>query len=375
MSKVTVDQALSARATPKSGKKASHAFFKIGAAIAAVVIIAAVSFAFIISPRMKAEARDTKREEAEAKRAVAGASQPADVIRTAASSYDRIPVADAAVQSRLAGATGKTEAAAEAHSSNAGAQAASRRDGPSEAETARASGLFFADNDRAPRALPPRQTARPPVAFTEDYADVTLDRATLRPLSPNMLQAGTIIPAALETAVDTNLAGAITARVTQNVFDTVTGEILLIPQGARLIGRYDREVAYGQQRAFLVWQRILFANGQSITLGAMPGTDATGATGVADEVDYHSFRLGRAIALAGAVTTIGELARDQQRDKDRSLIGSAGDAAAIEAAQVAGRLIDREMKVNPTIRIRAGAAVNVVLTRDVILTPYREAGQ
>jgi type IV secretion system protein TrbI len=370
MNKVSGTQALNARATPVGGVKASRQFFKIGAAIAVTVLVAAGSFAFIVSPRMKAEAREHRREEAEAARATSGSVQPAEVVRTAASTYDRVPVAETTV-SRF-DAEGEAPAAS---ATQQAARAAHQPDGPTELETARASGLFFLEPQRTAHPQPSLAAPRPPVTFTEDYADVTLDRAMLRPLSPNMLQAGTIIPAALETAVDTNLAGTITARVTQNVFDTVTGDILLIPQGARLIGRYDREVAYGQQRAFLVWHRILFANGQSITLGGMPGTDATGATGVADEVDYHSFRLGRAIALAGAVTTIGEFARDQQRDKDRSLIGSAGDAAAIEAAQVAGRLIDREMKVNPTIRIRAGAAVSVVLTRDVILAPYLEGGR
>jgi type IV secretion system protein VirB10 len=370
MSKVSADKALNARATPVGGVKASRHFFKIGGAIAATILVAAGSFAFIIAPRMKAEDRAQRREEAEAARATSGSVQPAEVVRTAASTYDRVPTAEVAPSRFDAAASAPAEGATQP-----AARAAHQTNGPSELETARGSGLFFAEPQRPARLQPAPTAPRPPVTFAEDYADVTLDRAKLHPLSPNMLQAGTIIPAALETAIDTDLAGTITARVTQNVFDTVTGDILLIPQGARLIGRYDRDVAYGQQRAFLIWQRILFANGQSITLGAMPGTDATGATGVADEVDYHSFRLGRAIALAGAITTIGELARDQQRDKDRSLIGSAGDAAAIEAAQVAGRLIDREMKVNPTIRIRAGAPVSVVLTRDVILTPYQEAAR
>ncbi|HCK84708.1 MAG TPA: hypothetical protein DHW63_09400 [Hyphomonadaceae bacterium] len=226
---------------------------------------------------------------------------------------------------------------------------------------------MFAQSERrapAPSQEPPQRLTR-----AEDYSSVYLDRAPLAPLSRNELNAGTIIPAALETAIDTDLAGAVAARVTANVYDTVTGDVLLVPQGARLLGRYERDVAYGQRRAFLVWDRILFPNGVSLSLGGMPAVDASGATGLRDRVDYHSGRLMAAIALGGAITTLGELARDQDED-ERSLIANAGDAAAAEAAQVTGRLVDRELQVHPTIRIRAGAPVRVLLTRDVILDPY-----
>lgn len=374
MSPASHTQPLTARATPSGGVRASRGFFKVAAVIAVTILASAGAFAFVIAPRIRAEDRAQRLQEADAARATAGSVQPAEVVRTAAATYDRV-VSPEIAASRFDPPPGPQPASALPQPARPAQRDVGRGQAPGDLETARASGLFAGEPHRAapPPAAPP--APRPPVTFTEDYADVTLDRAPLRPLSPHLLQAGTIIPAALETAIDTDLAGVITARVTQTVFDTVTGRTVLIPQGARLIGRYEREVAPGQKRAFLVWQRILFANGRSITLGAMPGTDARGATGVADEVDYHSVRLARAIALAGAVTTIGERARDQRRGDERSLIASAGDAAAIEAAQTAGRLIDREMTVNPTIRIRAGAAVSVVLTRDVILTPYQEAAR
>ena len=130
-----------------------------------------------------------------------------------------------------------------------------------------------------------------------------------------------------------------------------------------------RKSAHGDRRAFLVWDRLILPNGKSLILSEEPGVDAQGAIGVRGEVDRRLLPLGVATLFAGAITTLGELARGGS--EDRSFAASAGSAASIEAAQVGGRLVDRELGVQPSIRVRAGAPVRVMITRDLILEPYR----
>ncbi len=197
------------------------------------------------------------------------------------------------------------------------------------------------------------------------------ENALVAPLSPFELKAGAIVPAALLTGVDTARAGPVVAMVTQNVFDTVSGRHLLIPQGARLIGRHEGESAYGDRRAFLVWERLILPNGKSLILDGEPGVDAQGAIGVRGQVDRRLFPLLLGTLFAGAVTTLGQMARDDAGQGSGGWLGDAGDAAAIEGAQVGGRLVDRELEVRPSIRLQPGAPVRVMITRDLILEPYR----
>ena len=107
------------------------------------------------------------------------------------------------------------------------------------------------------------------------------------PASPNVLQAGAVIPASLITGVRSDLPGPVTAQVTEDVYDSPTGKILLIPQGARLIGQYDAQIAFGQSRALLIWNRLIMPNGKSIVLERQPGADSEGYAGLEDEVDNH----------------------------------------------------------------------------------------
>ncbi len=192
----------------------------------------------------------------------------------------------------------------------------------------------------------------------------------MAPLSPFELKAGAIVPAALLTAVDTSRAGPVIATVTQNVYDSVTGRHLLLPQGTRLVGSSEGESAYGDRRAFLTWERLILPNGKSLILTGEPGVDAQGAVGVRGQVDRRLWPLLVGTLFAGAITTLGQIARDDDGGSG-GLLGDAGDAAAIEGARVGGRLVDRELEVRPSIRLRAGAPVRVMITRDLILEPYR----
>ena len=179
------------------------------------------------------------------------------------------------------------------------------------------------------------------------------------------------MPAVLLTGVDTSRPGPVIAAMTQNLYDTVAGRHLLAPQGSRLIGRHEGDSAYGDRRAFIVWERLILPNGKSLVLEAEPGVDARGAVGVQGRVDRRLGALVIGTLFAGAVTTLGQMARDEGVRGGGSFLGDAGDAAAIEGARVGGRLIDRELEVRPVVRVQAGERVQVMITRDLILEPYR----
>jgi type IV secretory pathway VirB10-like protein len=151
------------------------------------------------------------------------------------------------------------------------------------------------------------------------------------------------------------------------LFDSVSGNHLLIPQGARLIGTYDSATAYGDRRLLLVWNRLVFPNGWSINLEGMQGADPSGTSGVRDRTDNHLDRLAGAIGLAAIISVV---ANESEDDDDQSFSRSVGDAAAQEAARSGGRIVDRELSVRPTLRVRIGAPVRVLVTRDIRLRPY-----
>jgi type IV secretion system protein VirB10 len=191
------------------------------------------------------------------------------------------------------------------------------------------------------------------------------------PLSPFQLMAGDVIPASLVTAVNSDLPGTTVAQVTRNVYDTVSGQYLLIPQGSRLVGRYDSGVTFGQDRALLVWDRLIFPNGRSILIGGLAGSDATGASGLRDRVDHHWDRVFAAAGLATVLGVSAELAIDDDADE----VGEAvRDAFQDTAGRSGDRIVQRQLGVQPTIRIRAGFPVRVLVTRDLILEPYDQTG-
>ncbi|HYD72515.1 MAG TPA: TrbI/VirB10 family protein, partial [Candidatus Binatia bacterium] len=187
------------------------------------------------------------------------------------------------------------------------------------------------------------------------------------PRSPYTIQAGATISAALITALNSDQPGRVIAQVSENVFDSVTGETLLIPQGARLTGSYDSDTAYGERRLLVVWNRLIMPNGWSIPLRAMPGADAAGSAGLTGDVDAH---IGR-IAVASFISAVlGVAANESEDEDDARLSQSIGDAAAQQAAQTGSRVVDRELNVRPTLRIRAGARVRVLVSQDIQLRPY-----
>lgn len=201
---------------------------------------------------------------------------------------------------------------------------------------------------------------------TVDRRVVATDRV-MAPASPYVLQAGAVIPAALITGIRSDLPGQITAQVTENVYDSPTGRILLIPQGTRLLGQYDNGVGLSQRRILLVWNRLIFPNGRSIVLERQPGTDAQGYAGLEDGVDMHAWDLAKAVGLSTLLSVSAELAMDDEDELIQALQSGAQDTIN-DAGQ---EIIRRQLQVAPTLTIRPGFPVRVMVTRDLVLEPYR----
>lgn len=182
------------------------------------------------------------------------------------------------------------------------------------------------------------------------------------------IQAGTLIPASLVTGLNSDLPGHVVAQVTEPVFDTATGNHLLVPQGSRLIGRYDSDVGFGQSRAFVAWSRIIRPDGSSIALGDMGAVDAAGYAGLSDRIDRHTGKLFQAALLSSVLSVSSELGRsDEDRildalaDGNQRTIGRAGEA-----------VVSRQLDVKPTITIRPGSRLSVLVTADLSIHPYGE---
>lgn len=264
---------------------------------------------------------------------------------------------------------------------------AARQRAEQERESARGSRLFFGGGSPGGSGgvagLPAlADTPAPPAAPSgskseTDRRQAFLERANDRRTvsgeqlldlaSPNVLQAGSVIPAALITGIRSDLPGLVTAQVTQNVYDSPTGRIILIPQGSRLIGDYDADVAFGQSRLLLAWNRLILPDGRSIVLERQPASDPRGFAGLQDSTDYHWGGVLKA-ALVSTLLGVG------------SEVGSVGDgdlARAIrrgtqDSVNRAGeQIVSRELNVRPTLTIRPGFPVRVLVTRDLVLGAER----
>jgi len=185
------------------------------------------------------------------------------------------------------------------------------------------------------------------------------------PVSAYVLQAGSVIPAALITGIRSDLPGQVTAQVTQDVYDSPTGRLLLIPQGSRLVGVYDSEVSFGQSRILLAWTRLILPGGLSLVLDREPGADPQGFAGLQDEVDYHWGQIARATGLSSLLGVASELGSNDDSDIARALRGGVQDTLN----QTGQQMVRRQLDVQPTLTIRPGHPVRVMVTRDLVLEP------
>ncbi len=203
-----------------------------------------------------------------------------------------------------------------------------------------------------------------------DRRTTTPDRLS-PPASPFVIQAGTIIPAALITGICSDQPGQITAQVTENIFDTPTGRAKLVPQGARLIGIYDSQVAFGQSRVLLVWTRLIMPNGRSIVLERQQGADAAGYSGLEDEVDNHWKELLGAAALSTLLGVGSELGSGADTGSNTAVLQALRLGTANSLNQTGQQVVRRNLNIQPTLTIRPGFPVNVIVNRDLVLEPYR----
>lgn len=265
----------------------------------------------------------------------------------------------------------------------ANAAEAARQRAEQERESARGSRLFFGGGAQGrgtglagmPAVAEAPASAAPPSgpqteadrrqAFLERPSDrrtVSVERLSGL-ASSHVLQAGSVIPAALITGIRSDLPGLVTAQVTQNVYDSPTGRILLIPQGSRLIGDYDADVAFGQSRVLLAWNRLIFPDGRSIVLERQPAADPRGFAGLQDATDYHWGGVLKA-ALVSTLLGIGsEVGFGGDGDLARAIRRGTQDSINRAGEQI----VSRELNVRPTLTIRPGFPVRVLVTHDLVL--------
>ncbi|MGL4302274.1 MAG: TrbI/VirB10 family protein [Sphingomonas sp.] len=220
------------------------------------------------------------------------------------------------------------------------------------------------DPDRDPNA---QQRKADFVAARDTGGDVNEHRLS-PPASPNMLSAGSVIAASLITGLRSDLPGLVTAQVTERVFDSATGSILLIPQGTRLIGSYDSVVAFGQKRALVVWQRIILPDGSSIRLDNVPATDPSGYAGLADRVDFHTWVLLKGVAISTMLGVGANVTFSGESD----LVQAIRQSTQQNVSRAGDQITSRNLQIQPTITIRPGAPVRLVVHRDLILAPWKE---
>lgn len=192
------------------------------------------------------------------------------------------------------------------------------------------------------------------------------------PLSPYMVQVGSVIGAVLDSAVNSELPGPLIAHVSQPVYSSTGSHELLIPQGSTLFGEYSSDVVFGQDRLLVAWQRLRFPNGQTLDIGAMPGTDGVGRAGFEDQVDHHYFRLFASALLLSLVTTGVTMTQTPSGSGETMSAGSAmSQALGLQFGQVTSQLLQKNLNIAPTIEIRNGFRFNIVVTKDLVFTgPY-----
>ena len=223
--------------------------------------------------------------------------------------------------------------------------------------------------DRSSEIIPSSQARK--LAFAGAKADTeTTNPHALKPApSTYAVMAGAIIPASLVTGLNSDLPGATIGQVTENVYDTVTGEHLLIPQGTRLVGKYDSVVAFGQKRALVVWTRLILPNGNSIVIENLPATDVAGYAGLEDEVDFHTWQLLKGVALA---TLIGAGTQLSIGNDESDLVKALRESTQQTTNRAGQRLVERELDVQPTITVRPGWPLRVIVSKDLALKPYQD---
>ena len=220
---------------------------------------------------------------------------------------------------------------------------------------------------------PALQTAQDKkLAFLNAKPDGSIynEHSLQKPVSPFTLIAGSIIPASLVTGLNSDLPGFVIGQVTENVYDTVSGRYLLIPQGTKIIGKYDSVVAFGQKRALVVWQRLIRPDGSSMVIDNLPATDEGGYAGLEDRVDFHTWSLLKGVALATLLGVGSELTLGNNKN---DLVSALKQSAVKNTDQAGQSLVQRQLDVQPTLTVRPGWPLRIIVHKDLVLEPYPQA--
>ncbi|MBF1166388.1 MAG: Flp pilus assembly complex ATPase component TadA, partial [Dechloromonas agitata] len=221
-----------------------------------------------------------------------------------------------------------------------------------------------------PTAVQNRQDQKE--AFLKGGSTETRNSGNLKmPSSPYQVMAGTVIAGALVTGIKSDLPGDVIATVTEPVYDTATGKFLLIPQGSRILGKYNSQVSYGQSRVQVVWNRIILPDTSSLTLDNLVGTDPAGYSGLEDGVDYHWSRIVAGAALTTMLGVGAELAAPENRQDGNRIVIAGRDSAQDSINQVGQEMTRRNMNIQPTLTERPGLPVRIIANRDLVLRPYQ----
>lgn len=218
---------------------------------------------------------------------------------------------------------------------------------------------------------PQAQPSDPRQAFLDRRAGSTASGFRLEPpTGRRILQAHTVIPAALQTAVSSDLPGPVAAQVTRNVYDSLTGREVLIPQGSKLLGTYEARVAFGQRRVLLAWDRLLLPDGRSLQLDRLVAGDAAGRAGLSDRIDAHWGETTKAALLSTLLGVGAELGSDSEGEVTQAI--REGLQGSIN--QTGEQLVRRQLDVQPTLSLRAGLPLSILVTRDIVFdTPVAAA--
>jgi type IV secretion system protein VirB10 len=209
--------------------------------------------------------------------------------------------------------------------------------------------------------------------FSSDLKDSEIyNPHSLRtPVSPYQVMAGTIIPPSLVTGLNSDLPGQVIAQITENVYDTPTGQYLLLPQGTRLLGRYDSDIDDGQSRALIVWNRLIRPDGSSLVIENLPGVDLSGQAGLRDKIDQHTGSLFKAAILSSVLSIATEFSTNKE-DELAEAIRTGGQDTINQAGQ---RVVTRALSRKPTLSVRPGWRLGVIVNRDLVLSPYKFNGE
>ncbi len=196
-----------------------------------------------------------------------------------------------------------------------------------------------------------------------------LEKPLTPALSPYEVKAGTIVPLTLETQINSDLPGDITAIVQMDIYDSKTGRILLIPSGSRVIGKYNSNVSFGQERVQVVFNRITLPNQKSINIGAMIGVDQMGQTGVKDKVDTKLGKVFSSVVMSAILGAGTAVVTEENTDKNWQ--NEAGRGAGEQILNVGTTYTNKLLNVQPTLEIRAGYTIGLFVSKDLLLEPYK----